>query len=346
MVAQLVSSYAIAVGDGLLLVDPLCVPAELHEQASAVILTAPYHERDARRLGLPVHTSPADTWEDWVEKFGADPERVRGMESDDLDWLRRGEGEAHFHGPGPWPPRMATRQTARRSSAPCPDEALPTALAPKERGEVDAVAPPVVLGREDPPVIRVPEALSELATLQWRPVVGETEELSLWLAGHDFDPTPCRKFETVTGLCLFVSVRRADVIVPAMAWEIELKAQVRQWQRSLDPVRADRVTAALAQLEERGPRLGRPLVDSIKGSRHHQMKELRVGNMRALFAFDARRRAVVLVAGDKTNDWSGWYQRNVPVADRAFERHQRSIGGGGQRWQGRATSARPAGREQ
>jgi hypothetical protein len=54
-------------------------------------------------LGLPVHTPPADTWEDWVEKFGVDPERVRGMESEDLAWLRAGEGEGHFHGPGAWP---------------------------------------------------------------------------------------------------------------------------------------------------------------------------------------------------------------------------------------------------
>jgi hypothetical protein len=38
-----------------------------------------------------------------VEKFGIDPDRVRGMESEDLAWLRAGEGEGHFHGPGAWP---------------------------------------------------------------------------------------------------------------------------------------------------------------------------------------------------------------------------------------------------
>ena len=54
-------------------------------------------------LGLPVHTPPADTWQDWVEKFGIDPDRVRGMESEDLAWLRAGGGEGHFHGPGAWP---------------------------------------------------------------------------------------------------------------------------------------------------------------------------------------------------------------------------------------------------
>jgi glyoxylase-like metal-dependent hydrolase (beta-lactamase superfamily II) len=99
----LVSSYAIELGDDLVLFDPLSVPDELRERATAVVLTAPYHERDARTLGLPVHTPPADTWEDWVEKFGVDPEQVRGMESEDLAWLRAGEGEGHFHGPGAWP---------------------------------------------------------------------------------------------------------------------------------------------------------------------------------------------------------------------------------------------------
>ena len=100
---ELVSSYAIELGDELLLFDPLAVPDELRRRATGVVLTAPYHDRDARALGLPVTTPPADTWQDWVEKFGVDPDRVRGMESEDLAWLRAGEGEGHFHGPGPWP---------------------------------------------------------------------------------------------------------------------------------------------------------------------------------------------------------------------------------------------------
>ena len=96
-------SYGIEFGDDFLLFDPLSVPEELRERATAVVLTAPYHERDARRLVLPVHTPPADTWEDWVEKFGVDPNRVRGMQSDDLSWLRAGDAAGHFHGPGVWP---------------------------------------------------------------------------------------------------------------------------------------------------------------------------------------------------------------------------------------------------
>ena len=99
---ELVSSYAIELGDNVVLCDPLSVPGELREGATAVVLTAPYHERDARRLALPVHTPPADTWQDWVEKFGVDPDRVRGLESDDLAWLRAGEGEGHVQGAGAW----------------------------------------------------------------------------------------------------------------------------------------------------------------------------------------------------------------------------------------------------
>lgn len=100
---ELVSSYGIKLGTDFVLFDPLSVPDELRKPATAVVLTAPYHDRDARRLGLPVHTPPADTWEDWVEKFEVDPDQVRGMESDDLAWLRAGEGEGYFHSTGAWP---------------------------------------------------------------------------------------------------------------------------------------------------------------------------------------------------------------------------------------------------
>ena len=65
--------------------------------------------------------------------------------------------------------------------------------------------------------------------------------------------------------------------------------------------------AAIEELREHGPRLGRPRAASISGSRHHNMKELRSagGHLRALFAFDPRRHAVILLGGHKTNDWKG-----------------------------------------
>jgi hypothetical protein len=124
-----------------------------------------------------------------------------------------------------------------------------------------------------------------------------------------------------------------------MPWEVELNPQMQEWYRSLDQRGAHKFAAALDRLQERGPSLGRPFADRIKGSRHNNMKELRVGSMRALFAFDPRRHAVVLVAGDKSNDWRGWYHRNIPIADRRYDQHLHNIGGGEHRW-ARGTGAR------
>jgi hypothetical protein len=74
-------------------------------------------------------------------------------------------------------------------------------------------------------------------------------------------------------------------------------------------------------LQERGPGLGRPFVDTVKGSRHANMKELRPrgGFIRILFAFDPRRMTILLVGGDKRDRWSSWYEEMIPVADRLFD---------------------------
>jgi hypothetical protein len=128
-----------------------------------------------------------------------------------------------------------------------------------------------------------------------------------------------------------------------VAWEIEMTAQAEQWFMSLGPDEADRIAAAIDRLERDGPSLGRPFADSIKGSRHQNMKELRSvgGHLRALFAFDPQRRAIVLLGGDKSNDWRGWYERNIPAADRLYDKHLRSLGRGEQ-WPTARTGARSA----
>ncbi|MDQ6605854.1 MAG: type II toxin-antitoxin system RelE/ParE family toxin [Actinomycetota bacterium] len=120
------------------------------------------------------------------------------------------------------------------------------------------------------------------------------------------------------------------------SWEIEFTPGAARWYARLGPEDTNRMAAAFDELDRSGPGLGRPRVDSIKASRHHNMKELRSvgGNLRALFAFDPRRRAVVLLGGDKTNNWRGWYQRNVPRADKLYDKHLRTIGKEGP-WPGR-----------
>ena len=78
-----------------------------------------------------------------------------------------------------------------------------------------------------------------------------------------------------------------------MAWEIEYTNEFEAWWDSLTPTEGRSIRAAVEKLEERGPALGRPFVDTIKGSRHANMKELRPrrGNIRILFAFNPLRSA-------------------------------------------------------
>ncbi|MEV6526589.1 type II toxin-antitoxin system RelE/ParE family toxin [Longispora sp. NPDC051575] len=112
-------------------------------------------------------------------------------------------------------------------------------------------------------------------------------------------------------------------------WEVSLHHEVEAWFLDLcehDPVSADRVAEAIDVLAEHGPALGRPLVDRLKGSMFHHMKELRPGSsgtteIRLIFAFDPAREAVFLVAGDKSGHWQSWYQEAVPLADSRFQEH-------------------------
>ncbi|MGH3293239.1 MAG: type II toxin-antitoxin system RelE/ParE family toxin [Trebonia sp.] len=94
----------------------------------------------------------------------------------------------------------------------------------------------------------------------------------------------------------------------------------------LDDDTYQQVIAALRELRDQGPALGRPLADTVRGSRHKNMKELRPGSagrseIRILFAFDLERQAVLLVAGDKAGRWQRWYRRAISIADDRFDEH-------------------------
>lgn len=108
-------------------------------------------------------------------------------------------------------------------------------------------------------------------------------------------------------------------------WHVDVHL-VSEWLLGLDQRTYEQVVAALELLEEHGPGLGRPLVDSVVGSRYSNTKELRPGSsgrseIRVLFAFDPRRQAVLLVGGDKAGRWRQWYQVNVRLADERYARH-------------------------
>jgi glyoxylase-like metal-dependent hydrolase (beta-lactamase superfamily II) len=106
--SETVSSYAIDDGARLLLVDPLAVPSGLEDLAAAretaIVLTAPWHERDAQslvqRLGVPVYTPLPDTAQYLMDTYGLTAEQA-GDGSPDVVWLlREKKGEAHLYSAG------------------------------------------------------------------------------------------------------------------------------------------------------------------------------------------------------------------------------------------------------
>jgi hypothetical protein len=121
-----------------------------------------------------------------------------------------------------------------------------------------------------------------------------------------------------------------------MPWSVEFHPACGEWAARLDQTDAEALLAAIRLLRDEGPALGRPLVDTVAGSRHSNLKELRPGStgrteIRVLFAFDRSRKANLLVGGDKSGDWRGWYARNVPIADDRLDEHQLGLDVGGQR---------------
>lgn len=114
-------------------------------------------------------------------------------------------------------------------------------------------------------------------------------------------------------------------------WNVDIEL-IAEWLASLDDDSRVQVIAAIELLEERGPQLGRPIVDTVSSSRHRNMKELRPGSagrseLRVLFAFDPERSAIMLIAGDKAGNWTRWYKTNVPLADDIFDEHLRKLRG-------------------
>ncbi|MDA8319781.1 MAG: type II toxin-antitoxin system RelE/ParE family toxin [Actinomycetota bacterium] len=107
-------------------------------------------------------------------------------------------------------------------------------------------------------------------------------------------------------------------------WEIFVTDEVRDWISSLDAGSHRLVVQAIDILADRGPGLGRPLVDRVEYSPVHNLKELRPGSsghseLRVLFVFDPWRSAILLVAGDKSGDWKHWYSEAIPRAEHLLE---------------------------
>jgi hypothetical protein len=115
-----------------------------------------------------------------------------------------------------------------------------------------------------------------------------------------------------------------------VAWEVELHDDFVPEYHRLHTDGQDELLAHVALLEQFGPRLARPHVDTLKGSRHANMKELRFeaagGVWRFAFAFDPKRMAIILCGGDKSGvSERRFYRQLINKADARFEAHAANV---------------------
>jgi hypothetical protein len=109
-------------------------------------------------------------------------------------------------------------------------------------------------------------------------------------------------------------------------WTVEIGDEFApEFNELHEDVRTE-VLALSRVLQQFGPQLGRPRVDTLNGSRHANMKELRFsaadGEWRVAFAFDPQRKAILLVAGDKSGrSEKKFYRQLIAKADARFDAH-------------------------
>jgi hypothetical protein len=111
-----------------------------------------------------------------------------------------------------------------------------------------------------------------------------------------------------------------------MSWNILFHDEFASEFAALTESLQDELLAHAMLLRDFGPALGRPTVDTLKGSKHTNMKEMRfawAGEVwRVAFAFDPERKAILLVGGDKGGaDQRRFYKRLIAVADKRFDEH-------------------------
>jgi hypothetical protein len=111
-----------------------------------------------------------------------------------------------------------------------------------------------------------------------------------------------------------------------MCWDVEFYSLFAEEFLEFSQAVQDALLAEVLMLEKFGPQLNRPHVDTLNGSKHTNMKELRFkaddGVWRAAFAFDPQRQAIILVAGDKSGvSEKRFYKQLIKKADERFDNH-------------------------
>jgi hypothetical protein len=117
-----------------------------------------------------------------------------------------------------------------------------------------------------------------------------------------------------------------------MSWPVLLHPDFEVEFKALPDAVRDEIFISLPLMKTYGPTLGRPWVDTLKGSRFANMKELRFraadGVWRLAFAFDPKRQAILLVAADKSGvSEQRFYKVLIDKADRRFAAHLKTLEG-------------------
>jgi hypothetical protein len=111
-----------------------------------------------------------------------------------------------------------------------------------------------------------------------------------------------------------------------MRWKTERTEEFEEWWGTLTADERRPIISSLRYLATSGPSTGRPTVDSVKGSRYPNMKELRATRtIRIFFAFDPRRVAILLIGGNKAGKTKHFYRQMVAKADEIYDAHLQRI---------------------
>jgi hypothetical protein len=110
-----------------------------------------------------------------------------------------------------------------------------------------------------------------------------------------------------------------------VSWTINETDVFGEWYEQQEEDLQESVIISLSILKEIGPSLGRPHVDTLNNSVYSNMKELRVQHkkkvIRIFFAFDPKREAIILIAGDKKGKSKKFYEKMIPLADELYKKH-------------------------
>ena len=113
-----------------------------------------------------------------------------------------------------------------------------------------------------------------------------------------------------------------------MAWEVEYTDEFEAWWVDLDEGEQIDIDAVVGILEEKGPHLPYPYSSDVKGTKYGSIRELRIQHKgkpyRILYAFDPHRTAILLIGGRKAGG-QRWYEKYVPLAEKIYEKHLKTL---------------------